>query len=54
MLVPRDGGIRARVVLGGAGEDSGPEAEENNLANKVFDERWDRHTCGLCEQRRMP
>ena len=31
MCVPRDGGLRACVVLGGAGEDSGEEAEENNL-----------------------
>ena len=33
--VPRDGGLRARVVLGGAGEDFVEEAEENNLGEKV-------------------
>ena len=27
------------------------EAEENNLGDKAFDERWLRwHTCSLCEQ----
>ena len=27
------------------------EAEENNLGNKAFNERWKRwHTCSLCEQ----
>ena len=34
MCVPRDGGFRARVVPGGAGEDFVAEAEENNLGNK--------------------
>ena len=31
VLVPRDGGLRASVVSGGAGEDFIAEAEENNL-----------------------
>ena len=49
--VPRDGGICARVVSGGAGEDFGAEVEENNLGAKAFNERWARwHTCSLCEQ----
>ena len=50
MLVPRDGGLRARVVLGGAGEDFAfVEVEENNL--EVKDEHWYRwYMCSLCEQ----
>ena len=52
MRVPRDGGLRARVVSGGAGEDLWEEAEENNLDYKVKDERWRRwDTCSLCEQK---
>ena len=50
--VPRDGGVRARVVLGGASEDFGRGGRENNLDWKVQNDhrfqRW--HTCGLCEQ----
>ena len=51
VCVSRDGGLCARVVLGGAGEDFVAEAEENNLDDKAKDERWDRwDTCSLCEQ----
>ena len=51
MFVPRDGGRRARIVLGGAGEDLVAEAEENNLGWDVKNPKWHRwHTCSLCEQ----
>ena len=51
VLVPWDGGVGARVVLGGAGEDFGRGGEENNLGEKAFEERWARwYTCSLCEQ----
>ena len=51
--VPRDGGLRACVVSGW----SRPRfclrrRKENNLDDKVLNERWMRwYTCGLCEQR---
>ena len=51
VCVPRDGGIRARVVPGGAGEDLVDDAEERNLDYEIRDSRWARWTaCGLCEQ----
>ena len=52
MCVPRDGGLRARVVLGGAGKDFARGGEENNLDNdKALTARWRRwHTCSMCEQ----
>ena len=40
VLVPRDGGLRARVVPGGAGEDFNARGEENNLSDKRRGERW--------------
>ena len=51
MCVPRDGGLRARVLLGGAGEVLYAEALENNLDGKAKQARWDRwDTCSLCKQ----
>ena len=49
--VPRDGGLRARVVLGGAGEDFGRGGRGEQFGNKALNERWRRwDTCSLCEQ----
>ena len=49
--VPRDGGLRACVVLGGAGEDSVGGGRGEQLGLKVKSERFRRwHTCSLCEQ----
>ena len=50
VLVPRDGGLCACVVLAEQAKILFAEAEENNLDDK-FNERWTRwYTCGLCEQ----
>ena len=38
MRVPRDGGLRARVVLGGQANFCVARGGENNLGNKV---RWE-------------
>ena len=52
MCVPRDVGIRARVVPGGAGEDFGRGGRGEQFGPKVKNARWKRWSrCSLCEQR---
>ena len=49
VLVPRDGGLRARVVLGGAGEDSGRGGRGEQFGTLNRGLRGGR-ACSLCEQ----
>ena len=51
VCVPRDGGLRARVVLGGAGEDFDRGGRGEQFGQQGDDERFERwYTCSLCEQ----
>ena len=53
MRVPRDGGLRARVVLGGAGEDFARRGRGEQFGWEVKNPRFEAvgHTCSLCEQK---